>query len=310
MGATRLNTSKFVEKSIQKHGNKYSYTKCIYVHYEKKVIITCSSHGDFEQTPNNHLLGSGCKLCGRKKLSDIFISNAENFISKANVAHHNRYDYSRVTYTGNKNKVEIICGVHGSFMQAPAGHLNGLGCSQCGGSYPLNNQSFIEKSNVVHGNKYYYELVDYKSNHTKIIIVCPKHGQFKQEPASHMGGQGCPKCGFNVSKPETEWLDSKNISHDHRHQVIKIGDNRFMVDAYDPSTNTIYEFNGDFWHGNPAKFSPNDINIRNKKSFGELYSATLAKEKALSTAGYKVISIWESDWKKEQKQCKQLVSAA
>ena len=62
----------------------------------------------------------------------------------------------------------------------------------------------------------------------------------------------------------------------------------------------IYEFNGDYWHGNPMKFSPNDINQQAHKTFGELHACTLEKERFLKEAGYTVISIWESDWKKLQ----------
>jgi hypothetical protein len=63
-------------------------------------------------------------------------------------------------------------------------------------------------------------------------------------------------------------------------------------------TNTIYEFNGDFWHGNPAVYKPDDINFFNKNKFGVLHQNTLEKEKIILGAGYKLISIWEYDFKK------------
>jgi hypothetical protein len=44
------------------------------------------------------------------------------------------------------------------------------------------------------------------------------------------------------------------------------------------------------------KYKEDDINIKVGKTFGELYDITLRKEKDLNTLGYKVISIWESDF--------------
>ena len=56
----------FVTKSSVKHGSFYSYSNVYYVNSRTPVIITCSIHGDFTQTPNNHLQGSGCKECSRE----------------------------------------------------------------------------------------------------------------------------------------------------------------------------------------------------------------------------------------------------
>ncbi len=58
----------------------------------------------------------------------------------------------------------------------------------------LTTEEFIEKAKNVHDNKYNYSLVEYKNNHEKIKIICPKHGIFEQEAGSHLSGCGCPKC--------------------------------------------------------------------------------------------------------------------
>ena len=55
-------------------------------------------------------------------------------------------------------------------------------------------EEFIEQAKAVHGNKYDYSKVEYKGSHTKIIIVCSKHGEFEQDPNSHLQGRGCKKC--------------------------------------------------------------------------------------------------------------------
>ena len=55
---------------------------------------------------------------------------------------------------------------------------------------------FIEKARKIHGDKYDYSKAEYINAKTKICIICPKHGEFWQEPYSHVNlGCGCFKCG-------------------------------------------------------------------------------------------------------------------
>ena len=68
-----------------------------------------------------------------------------------------------------------------------------------------------------------------------------------------------------------------------------------------PLDKTIYEFYGDFWHVNPKIYHINDLSVSNKKSFGELYTLTLLREQQLISFGYKITSIWESDWNQMEK---------
>lgn len=55
----------------------------------------------------------------------------EQFIAEAKAIHGDKYDYSRVEYKTNKDKVCIICSVHGEFGQRPIDHLSGSGCLKC-----------------------------------------------------------------------------------------------------------------------------------------------------------------------------------
>lgn len=51
------------------------------------------------------------------------------------------------------------------------------------------------------------------------------------------------------------------------------------------------------FHGNPLIYKTNDINTLNYKTYGELYKKKLDKENVLTSNGYNVISICESDYK-------------
>jgi hypothetical protein len=178
----------------------------------------------------------------------------------------------------------------------------GQNCPSCsdilGGLAKRQNASdkFVEEANLIHNYKYDYSKSIYVLSDEKIDIICSKHGVFKQRPSSHLGGAGCNKCSNCVSYAETQWLNSFNI--DIRNTTIKIEDKQILVDGYIPETNTIYEFYGDFWHGNPQKYNPEDINPLSKISFGELYRKTKDREALILSAGYNLITIWETDYKK------------
>jgi hypothetical protein len=57
-------------------------------------------------------------------------------------------------------------------------------------------EEFIFKSLDIHDNKYDYSKVDYIGNKSKVIIVCPQHGEFSQRPNDHLSGYGCKKCQY------------------------------------------------------------------------------------------------------------------
>lgn len=95
---------------------------------------------------------------------------------------------------------------------------------------------------------------------------------------------------FGKSKSEREFLDYLCIKD--RNVPIE----NFIVDGIDG--NIIYEFLGDYFHGNPSVFiNKNEINVKTKKTFGELYSLTFERFKKLKNMGYEIKFIWENDWK-------------
>lgn len=129
-GNVKLTTSEFVEKAICVHGNKYDYRLSNYRNSNLKIIIICKKHGEFEQRPNSHLNGKGCRICGgHEKYTQ------ETFIKKCNKKHNNKYDYSETTYNGIDNKIKIICKKHGQFEQTAYSHSVGIGCPSCKSSH-------------------------------------------------------------------------------------------------------------------------------------------------------------------------------
>lgn len=118
----------FAQKARKVHGEKYDYSKVKYIDAHTKVCILCPKHGEFWQTPNNHLSGNGCKLCANEKISKDQTLSTQEFVEKASIVHNNKYNYSKVNYISSRDKVIITCPIHGDFEQTPDRHLRGNGC--------------------------------------------------------------------------------------------------------------------------------------------------------------------------------------
>jgi len=130
----RITTEVFIEKAKKIHGDKYDYSKVEYKDSRTKVCIICPIHGEFWQTPNNHLTKYGCKKCAMDALASNKPISVEEFIEKARKVHGDKYDYSKVIYKNCKTKVCIICPTHGEFWQTPDNHINKnhpQGCPFC-----------------------------------------------------------------------------------------------------------------------------------------------------------------------------------
>lgn len=284
----------FFKKVNELYHNKYDYSLSNYKNNRAKIIINCPIHGRFTRQPCKHLVGYGCSRCGKyAKLSNDY------FIERATELHGDKYDYSNVNITNNKSIARIICKIHGEFSQIVGSHLKGSGCWECSGIKKLNNDIFIKRSKEIHGDKYDYTLSEYTGINKKIKIICKEHGDFLQLASNHMIGGVCPKCGVSCSKDEILWIKSFNNSNIvSGYDQLIIESKKLRPDGFDATTNTVYEFYGDYWHGNPKKFKAEDINPSNNITFGELYERTIKRANIIKLAGYNIISIWEDDYKK------------
>jgi hypothetical protein len=306
--------NKFINDVTIKHNNKYNYSKLNYISAKEKIIITCPIHGDFEQTPNSHLNGNGCGKCANEKTKERMSIPWNIYKEDLQKIHNNKYNYSKVIWKGVDIDIIVECPTHGEFEIRPANHKRGRGCHSCLKEIfvphnKLDTQKFIEKSIEIRGNKYDYTKSIYIDAKTKLIIICKEHGEFEQTPNSHLNGNGCRKCRPNYSKKQIEWLNFisklKNISiqHAENDNEYLILNTRFHADGYCKETNTIYEFHGDLWHGNPKLYDKNNTSYFGVK-YGELYENTLKREQLIRDLGYNLVVIWEYDWNKINKSIK------
>ena len=247
----RKTTSIFITKAKAIHGDKYDYSKVNYKDARTKVCIICPEHGEFWQTPNGHLSGYGCPLCGNEITKNKTSSSNKEFIKEAKAIHGDKYDYSKVNYKNNKTKVCIICPEHGEFWQNPYNHKIGQGCPLCArikNKNPrLSTNEWIKRAKAIHGNRYDYSETKYTGYAKKLKIICPQHGEFWQLAYDHLQGKGCPKCRKSKLEVEiTDFLKEKNINFIsyYRPNFLSRGKSHLSLDFYLPEYNSAIECQG------------------------------------------------------------------
>jgi hypothetical protein len=292
---------KFVQKANAKHGPKYDYTEAVYTHSYSTVIIGCPNHGPFELRACSHLEGQGCPKCSTEQR----IKRLTKFKSKEDI------EQLIVSKFGSKIKlicvpevlrrtteVTVECHAHGQFTTKLSYlNTNKFGCKDCGYTSAAIQRSktteeFISECLKVHGDEYDYSQTIWTHADKKASFICKKHGVFQQYVGAHLSGSGCSKCRRRISKPCSEWIASYN--NPNILQEYRIG--RKFVDGFDPSTNTIYEFYGDYWHGNPQKYPADLYNPSCKTTMGQLYAQTLKRSQYFQDLDYNLVEIWESEW--------------
>jgi len=241
----KITTDDFINNMINIHNGFYNYENTIYVSAHKKVIINCPIHGEFEQTPNNHKY-FGCIKCGINRTKESLLLTDTFLMKQFRNIHGDKYEYSKVIYKCDSEKITIICPIHGEFTQTPSNHKMGKGCTKCAGRYVPTTSEIINQFKSTHGDYYDYSNVIYVNHHKKIKIICPIHGEFSQTPNSHKRGSGCPSC--NESKGEKEIQDLLKLNKIKFIRQYKFNDcinkKHLPFDFYLPDYNICIEFNG------------------------------------------------------------------
>jgi hypothetical protein len=200
----------FIKKSKEKFGDRFDYSKVVYVNSQTPVTLICKEHGEFNVNMYTHLYSedglcplccSGLKRVGRRQLS------TEQIIKKCKHYYGDKYDYSKIEYKGGgsrKEHVEIICPEHGSFFKCVDNiDKRDCGCPRCAREKKRSNDiisianKFIERSKNKFGDRFDYSEVEYVNSHTPVTLICKEHGiRFSTTPSNHFSTKfgGCKEC--------------------------------------------------------------------------------------------------------------------
>ena len=187
-----------------------------------KVCIICPEHGEFWQTPSNHLHSEGCPNCKELKYKEKECSDRVNKL-KIKYPH---FDFGKAEYVNSYTPLICICPEHGEFKITPQSLNKGSGCPNCSKTHKNTTEEFIEKSKKVHGDKYDYSKVEYINAVKKVCIICPEHGEFWIKPNSHLSKQGCSKCGHKKGKYKEKYaslfIKKARSVHGDRYDYSKV----------------------------------------------------------------------------------------
>ena len=192
----------FIEKAVNKHGNKYDYTEVDYQGSEVKVKIWCNTHKEFFwQTPKKHVNGRGCPKCKVDSVKEKQRYSLNDYLPRLEQMYAGVLDFSSTKYTNWKTKIEVFDLKYNDVFETTIAVL-------LEGNYiPRVNtlDRFLQEVNLRDIKGYDYSNINWESNMRKVKIKCLDcNNLFMQTPYRHLQGRGCPYCnpsGFQTNKP-------------------------------------------------------------------------------------------------------------
>ena len=205
----------------------------------------------------------------KKKTTLEFIKDAKN-------VHGNKYDYSKVDYSGNRTKVKIICPIHGEFEQTPYVHLKGNGCNKCGQMITNKKnikfkREMLDEVNEKFGTNYNWDKFEYNGYDIPSTVICPLHGEFEQTYHHLKYGHGCQKCGSRYAISERMVLTElkkhfNKVEYQKRFSWLR-HKKPMTLDFYLPEYNSAIEYQGRQHFSTNTRFNNDFSNVieRDKK---------------------------------------------
>jgi Zn finger protein HypA/HybF involved in hydrogenase expression len=282
--------------------DEFMFDESTYNSVSRPMSIKCvKCKFEFEKMPKQLIYEKiGCPRCANKAKVTTQRKSWHSFLKLAKERHGDSFEYfkNEDDRYGNADSIKRRCkGCDAIIKQSIPDHLFGNGCKTCSNKRKQTTESFITLSKEIWGkNVYDYSQVVFVNNKMPVKFTCKNGHAFTTQPLNHLDIGGCPTCNHKKFKciGETEWLDSLKIPENCRNVWINVNGQKLNVSGL--INQTIYEYHGDYWRGNLARFAPNLINNFNEMTMQELNDYTLEKEKALRDAGFVVITMWESKW--------------
>ena len=184
----------------------------------------------------------------------------EQWINLAKEVHGEKYDYTQTMYSTAKQKLKIICPIHGEQEMLPHHHVRGYGCGKCGkeqinisNGKQLSQEQFLEKVSSIEGLDFTNSI--YKTKRSNITVRCLIHGEYTTKAEVLLKGCGCPKCKSSKGEDIIEtWLINNSINYTTQKTFKNcIYERPLKFDFYLSDYNICIEYDGE-QHFRPVKY--------------------------------------------------------
>ena len=227
-GNAKRDINSFIEDAKKVHNGKYDYSKSVYNGIHEKLCIICPEHGEFWQSPNDHLHGQGCPMCkGRKIWNTRGRLPIDTIKKRLYEKYGDEYDYSLFTeYLNNRTKIPVICKKHGVFYVSVNNHLRGRLCPHCSHleSRPENEIyeyicKFIQEDNIIRRDRTVLNGKELDIFIPSLSVAIEYNGlrwhseEFNKDKNYHLNKlKECNEKGINLIQIfEDEWIGHKEI---------------------------------------------------------------------------------------------------
>lgn len=301
----------FVERASEIHNGRYDYSNTQYINMNTKISIICKVHGEFFQSPNNHLKGQGCPTCGK-------IKQKHTMIERYGCEHPFQSDTIRTKFKQTMlERYDADCTSHSLVLleKMKANLVNKYGVDNVRKSQYVKDkikETTMQRYGVDNIAQCHMQRVVGMLNNADWLYM--QHHDLKKSIKTIADELGVSHSGVwlyfrkhavairytrGYSDMCIDWLNSFGLDIQHAKNIgeYTIPGTRIRVDGFYADTNTVYEFHGDCFHGNPTVFKPNDLcHPWSNLTAGELYRKTVQRENKIRELGYNLIIIWEHDW--------------
>lgn len=294
----------------------------VYGNIHQYIEWNCTQNHIWKAPIIRILQGKGCPICSRKQVGDNNITNITQIKTKLrerNIQYPNQQVVlNELTFKGTSKKCEWTCMSGHKWEAEPKTVLRGSYCPECRRLNNIKRQTdthetileklYLRNKRSPNNKVYLHPSVVVASRNVDLMLMCDSghtwNGKINDVINQDTGCPICAKSGFSYKA--IDWLNhislhqNINIRHVKNGGEFRIPKTKYHVDGYCKENNTVYEFYGDMWHGNPNKFKPTELNIISKISYGELFQKTLIREQNIKKQGYNLVTIWESEWDEQQ----------
>ena len=168
----RITKEEFINKALEKHGDKYDYTDSLFVNMTTKISILCKEHNiSFRQKPSQHVRSTGCKTCSYSNRHESTRKTLQDFVVEATLLHEDKYDYSEFNYVNNKTLGTIKCkSCLNTWESNPNNHLsNKTGCPNCSDNSIYTKEYYI--NNNIPNHTCYLYVITFVSEEESFIKI-------------------------------------------------------------------------------------------------------------------------------------------